>query len=213
MIDIKNFNYFDFKEFFQMKRNTPPLILASSSPRRKELLQEAGYTFIVTTPDVDEEAFTEANLTPKKHAEQLALAKADSIAKDCPDALIIGADTVVDLNGRMIGKPKDVDDARNILKKLSYSIHHVITGLALICVSSDIKIIRSESTTIYPRKMTEGQIDKVIKSGLWRDKSGACSIEDFGEFVEKIEGSVTNVMGLPMELLEELLINVNLPAN
>jgi len=194
-----------------MKRNTPPLILASSSPRRKELLQEAGYTFTIKIPDVDEEAFTEANFTPKKHAEQLALTKADSIAKECPDALIIGADTVVDLNGRMIGKPKDADDARNILNKLSSSIHKVITGLALICVSGDIKIVRSDSTTIYPRKMTESQIDKVIKSGLWRNKSGACSIEDFGAFVEKIEGSLTNVIELPLELLHQSLKEINYP--
>jgi septum formation protein len=114
------------------------------------------------------------------------------------------------LKGQVIGKPKDAEDARSILKKLSASVHKVITGLALIWSSNNVKIVQSESTTIYPRKMTDNQIDKVIKSGVWQNKSGACSIEDFGEFVEKTEGSLTNVMGLPMELLQELLTTLDI---
>ncbi|MHC5075863.1 MAG: Maf family protein [Planctomycetota bacterium] len=196
-----------------MKHQSPRLILASSSPRRKELLQEAGYKFTVKMPNVDEAAFAKANFTPVEHAEQLALAKANSIAEDCPDALIIGADTVVDLKGQVIGKPKDTEDARRILKKLSASAHKVITGLALICSSNNIKIVKSEITTIYPRKMTDNQINKVIKSGVWQNKSGACSIEDFGEFVEKTEGSLTNVMGLPMELLQKTLKEIKYQKN
>jgi septum formation protein len=193
-----------------MKNQLSRLILASSSPRRKELLEDAGYTFTIKIPNVDEEAFAKTNLTPAEYAEQLALAKANSIAEDYPDALIIGADTVVDLKGQVIGKPKDAEDARSILKKLSASVHKVITGLALIWSSNNVKIVQSEITTIYPRKMTDNQIDEVIKSGVWQNKSGACSIEDFGEFVEKTEGSLTNVMGLPMELLQELLTTLDI---
>jgi septum formation protein len=188
-----------------MKNQLSRLILASSSPRRKELLEDAGYTFTVKIPTVDEEAFAKTNLKPAEYAEQLALAKANSIAEDYPDALIIGADTVVYSKGQVIGKPKDAEDARSILKKLSASVHKVITGLALIWSSNNVKIVQSESTTIYPRKMTNSQIDEVIKSGVWQNKSGACSIEDFDQFVEKIHGSLTNVMGLPMELLQKTL--------
>jgi septum formation protein len=193
-----------------MKNQLSRLILASSSPRRKELLEDAGYTFTIKIPNVDEEAFAKTNLKPAEYTEQLALAKANSIAEDYPDALIIGADTVVDLKGQVIGKPKEAEDARSILKKLSASVHKVITGLALIWSSNNVKIVQSESTTIYPRKMTDNQIDEVIKSGVWQNKSGACSIEDFGEFVEKTEGSLTNVMGLPMELLQELLTTLDI---
>jgi len=192
-----------------MKSNQVPLILASSSPRRRQLLEEAGYTFKVEIPDIDESSFETENSSTAEHAEKLALAKAINIADSHFDSLIIAADTLVDLNGQIIGKPKDAHDAKLMLTKLSGSVHKVITGLAIVRLSDNIEIIRSESTTIYPKKMTNKQIDELIKSGLWKNKSGACSIEDSGQFVEKIEGSITNVMGLPMELLEKLLIKIN----
>ena len=192
-----------------MKSNQVPLILASSSPRRRQLLEEAGYKFKVEIPDIDESSFETESSSTAEHAEKLALAKAMNIAGSHLDTLILAADTLVDLNGQIIGKPKDAHDARLMLTKLSGSVHKVITGLAIVRLSDNIEIIRSESTTIYPKKMTNKQIDELIKSGLWKNKSGACSIEDSGQFVEKIEGSITNVMGLPMELLEKLLIKIN----
>jgi septum formation protein len=185
------------------------LILASSSPKRRQLLEEAGYRFEVQIPDIDEASLAAGNLSPEEYAKKLAFTKAKSIAEARPDALIIAADTLVDLNGQIIGKPIDAQDARLMLKKLSSSFHKVITALAIVRLSDNIEIIKSESTTIYPKKMTNKQIDELITSGLWQNKSGACSIEDVGEFVEKIEGSITNVMGLPMELLEELLTKLN----
>jgi septum formation protein len=188
------------------------LILASSSPRRKQLLEEAGYTFTVKRPNIDETAFSASNQSPTECAKKLALAKAKSLAGDYPDALIIAADTLVDLNGKIIGKPKDVEDAKIILKKLSGSFHKVITALAIVRVSDNTEIVQSESTDIYPKKMSDEQIDELIKSGVWQNKSGACSIEDTGQFVEKIEGSITNVMGLPMELLKKLLKESNNPS-
>ncbi|MHC4293899.1 MAG: Maf family protein [Planctomycetota bacterium] len=189
------------------------LILASSSPKRRQLLEEAGYRFEVQIPDIDEASLAAGNLSPEEYAKKLAFAKANNIAEDYPDALIIGADTVVDLNGQVIGKPKDAEDARSILKKLSGSVHKVVTGLALILSSNNIKIVQSGITTIYPRKMTDNQINEVIRSGVWQNKSGACSIEDFGEFIEKTEGSLTNVMGLPMELLQKLLTTLGIREN
>ncbi|MHC4132904.1 MAG: Maf family protein [Planctomycetota bacterium] len=192
-----------------MKFDQVPLILASASPRRRQLLEEAGYKFKVEIPNIDEPSFETENSLPAEHAKKLALAKAMNVADSHLDSLIIAADTLVDLNGQIIGKPKDAHDARLMLTKLSGSVHKVITALAIVRLSDNIEIIRSESTTIYPKKMTNKQIDELIKSGLWKNKSGACSIEDSGQFVEKIEGSITNVMGLPMELLEKLLIKIN----
>ncbi|MHC4265188.1 MAG: Maf family protein [Planctomycetota bacterium] len=196
-----------------MNSSLSPLILGSSSSKRKQLLKEAGYEFIVIVPNIKETAFNQGYLSPDEYAEFLALAKAENIAQDYPDAVIICADTLIDLNGQAIGKPKDEKDAKLMLEKLSSSVHRVITGLAIIRSTANIKIVQSESTTIYPKKMTSQQIDELIKSGVWQNKSGACSIEDVGEFVEKIEGSITNVMGLPMELLQELLIKLNKPEN
>ncbi|MHC4758617.1 MAG: Maf family protein, partial [Planctomycetota bacterium] len=135
-----------------MKLNSVPFILASSSPRRKELLEEAGYTFTVQIPDIDEAIFDKVNLSPSEFAEKLAMAKAKNVVKNFPDALIIAADTIVDLNGQIIGKPKDAQDARDILEKLSACVHKVITALALVQFSSNVEMVQSETTTIYPKK-------------------------------------------------------------
>ncbi len=182
------------------------LILASSSPRRKQLLTQAGYKFTVQPPHIDESAFALEGIKPVEYAEQLALAKAKNIAADHPDFLVIGADTLVDLNGNVIGKAADAKDAERILKKLSGNLHQVITALAIVRLRDNTEIVKSETTTVYPKKMTDEQIAEYLKTGDWRDKSGACAIEETGhQFLEKIEGSLTNVMGLPMELLERLL--------
>jgi septum formation protein len=184
------------------------IILASASPRRKQLLAEAGYKFISVTPDIDELAFPMEGQTACAYAKQLALAKAKSVAEKHPDCLVIGADTVVDFNGEIIGKPADAKDAEQITRKLFSAPHKVITGLAIVRLSDSIEIVESDTTIVYPKKMTAEQIAEHIKSGSWRDKAGAYAIQETGdEFVEKIEGSLTNVMGMPMELLQRLLKN------
>jgi len=186
------------------------LILASTSPRRKELLAQAGYQFKAITPDVDESAFSVDNITASEYAENLALAKAKSVAERFSDSLVIGADTVVDFNGQIIGKPADDKDARQIIEKLFSAPHKVITGLAILRLSDNTEIVASDITTVYPKKMTAEQIAEHIKGCSWRDKAGAYAIQETGdEFVERIEGSLTNVMGMPMELLEQLLKKVN----
>jgi septum formation protein len=190
------------------KKHTVRIILASASPRRRQLLAEAGYNFTSVTPDINETAFHPEGHTACEYAEQLALAKAKSVAVKHPDSLVIGADTVVDFNGEIIGKPADAKDAEQITRKLFSAPHKVITGLAIIRLSCGIEIVESDTTTVYPRKMNAEQIAEHIKSESWRDKAGAYAIQETGdEFVEKIEGSLTNVMGLPMELLQRLLKN------
>jgi septum formation protein len=188
------------------EKNPAPLILASASPRRSQLMSEAGYEFTVVPPQVDESAFAAEKADPVEYAKRLALAKAKSVAGKYPNSFVIGADTIVDFRGRIIGKAADAKEAAQITEKLFSEPHKVITGVAIVRLSDGTELVQSDSTTVYPRKMTPGQIAEHVKGGSWRDKAGAYAIQETGdEFVEKIEGSLTNVMGLPMELLESLL--------
>jgi len=170
------------------------------------LFAEAGYQFTVVRPDIDESACAAEGIKAYEYAERLALAKAKNVAEKYPDFLVIGADTVVDCNGEIIGKPADVKEAEQITKKLFSGPHKVITGIAIVRLSDGVELSESDTTTIYPKKLTTEQIAEHVKSESWRDKAGAYAIKESGdEFIERIEGSLTNVMGLPMELLERLL--------
>lgn len=183
-----------------------PLILASSSPRRKKLLAQAGYKFKVVPSTVDEASASIESASPAGLAGKLALAKASQVAKKHPAALVIGADTVVDFNGRVIGKPTDADDAERIIRLLFSKPHKVITAVAIVRIEDGTEVIQTDTTTVYPKKLTDRQITDYIKTGRWRQKAGAYGIRETNdEFVEKIDGSLTNVMGLPMELVERLL--------
>lgn len=189
----------------------PALILASASPRRKKLMTEAGYNFTVIKPDVDESVFPIDGISACEYAMNLALAKASSVACEYPNALVIGADTVVDLNGQIIGKPADAKDAKRITELLFTTPHKVITGIAIIRHLDHTELVECDATIVYPRKMSARQVAEHVAGGTWQDKAGAYAIQETGdEFVEKIEGSLTNVMGLPMELLESLLTRLGI---
>ncbi len=191
---------------FMSEQSQYSFILASASPRRKKLLTEAGYKFTVVWPDIDESAFPVKAIKSCEYAERLALAKAKNVAEKYPDSLVIGADTVVDFQGQIIGKPADAKEAEQITKKLFSRPHKVITGIAIVRLRDGIELSESDTTTVYPKELTTEQIARHIKSETWRDKAGAYSIKENGdEFIERIQGSLTNVMGLPMELLEQLL--------
>lgn len=182
------------------------IILASASPRRKQLLAAAGYRFTVVPSDIDESVFAAGGIKPAEYAMQLALAKAKNVAGRFPESLIIGADTIVDFQGQIIGKAADAVEAEKIVGKLFSSPHKVITGIAIISPSEGVEIVESETTVVYPRKMAQEQIAEHIRGGSWMDKAGAYAIQENGdEFVEKIEGSLTNVMGFPMELFEKMI--------
>ena len=189
------------------------IILASASPRRRQLMTEAGYKFTVVCPDVDESAFPTDGIGATDYARKLAAAKATHVASNHPKSLVIGADTVVDFQGQIIGKAADAEDARRITEKLFSEPHKVITGVAIVRLADGTELIASDTTTVYPRKMTAEQIAEHIAGGSWRDKAGAYAIQETGDkFVEKIDGSLTNVMGLPMELLETLLASQGVSA-
>ncbi len=188
------------------KKSKVPIILASASPRRKKLLTEAGYKFKVVSSDIDESIFPADGVDCREYAKQLALAKAKNVAQKFPDSLVIGADTVVDFDGEIIGKPADEKHAEEITQKLFSKPHKVITGVAIVRLSDKTEIVESDTTVVHPKKLTEKQIAGHIKGKSWQGKAGAYGIQETGdEFVERIEGSLTNVMGFPMELVERLL--------
>lgn len=187
-------------------KKSPLFILASASPRRKLLLEKAGCNFKVIPSQIDETDFPLEGISSIEHTKILALEKAKNVARKYPDNLVLGADTVVDFNNKIIGKPKDAKDAERITRLLFSSPHKVITAVALVRIKDNLEIVEAEVTTVYPNKLTEDQIAEHIKNGDWRGKAGAYGIQETAdEFVEKIEGSFTNVIGLPMELVQKLL--------
>ena len=187
------------------EQNPASIILASASPRRKQLLAEAGYKFSSVRPDIDESAFPAECISPCEYAKRLALAKAKNVAAGHSHSLVIGADTVVDFKGQIIGKPADAKEAEQIIKKLFSAPHKVITAVAIVRIVDGTAIVESDTTTVYPKQMTAEQIAEHIKGGSWRGKAGAYAIQEGAdEFIAKIEGSLTNVMGLPMELLQSI---------
>ena len=192
----------------------PSFILASASPRRKKLLTEAGYRFGVIESTIDESMFDVEEVSPLEHSLRLAVAKAVDIAVKHRRQFVLGADTVVDLDGKSIGKAENAEDAERITRLLFSRPHKVITAVALIRAEDKTELIEAETTTVYPKTLTETQIAGHIKSGNWRGKAGAYGIqENADEFVAKIEGSFTNVMGLPMELVEKMLFEAGQIGN
>jgi len=183
------------------------LVLASNSPRRQELLRQAGYRFIVRPPPIDDRSVSAA-VSPGAHAESLAYLKAMAAiqAHRLTEGLVLAADTIVELAGRIIGKPRDAADARRILSELSGSQHRVITGLALVDVAARRRVLAHAVTGIRMRRMSPEEIDAYVAGGEALGKAGAYALQETGDrFVETIDGSLTNVVGLPMELLERML--------
>ncbi len=181
------------------------LVLASTSPRRSQLLAERGFVFTVMAPDVNETAAEVGRLPAARQAEMLAELKAGSVADRVPGAVVLGADTVVALGARILGKPAGAGGARRMLGSLSGTRHAVMTGVAVVWPSGW-RQVASETTFVTMRPMTPGEIDDYISSGEWIGKAGAYAIQESADrFVERVEGSFTNVVGLPMELVGRLL--------
>ncbi|MCG8404891.1 MAG: Maf family protein [Phycisphaerales bacterium] len=181
------------------------LLLASSSPRRQELLSEAGYRFDIATPPFDEPDAEQICAQPALHTESLAYFKACSVAGNHPKKTILAADTIAFVDHEIIGKPKDRDDARHILKKLSGTEHEVITGVALLQPITSQRLLHHDISVIQVRPLADSAIENYLDTGEWRGKAGAYGIQDHGDaFVERVQGSFTNVVGLPMELLAQM---------
>ncbi len=180
------------------------IILASASPRRKELLEKIGLEFTVDPGDYAEELIPDLN--PEGLAEILSLGKAMAVAKNYPEAIIIAADTFGVLRGKIIGKPHDADEARSMLHLISGKSHRVITGFTIFDVPNNKKVTRSVETRVYIKRLSHQEIDNYVKSGEPLDKAGAYAIQGLGSvIVEKIVGDYYNVVGLPLNALAESL--------
>ena len=187
----------------------PALVLASSSPRRRELLASLGLTFSVRHADVDE------SLLPAESAfdaaERLARMKVERVAAEALDALVVAADTLVVLEGEALGKPRDRADACRMLSALAGRTHDVVTGVA--CARGGRVASGRETTLVVFAPMTQAEIEAYAASGEPDDKAGAYALQGIGGlFVERVEGSPSNVVGLPVRLLYRLAseLGVNL---
>jgi septum formation protein len=180
------------------------LILGSASPRRQQLLRDAGYEFIVEPANIDEENFP-PNIYPIELAMLLAQAKADAIAPRFVNDVVLAADTVVAFGDRTINKPKDAADAWKIIEFLAGTTHIVITGLSIVCLDSNFSHHTRVMSGVRMKQLTSKQIDEYIARGLWQGKAGGYGIQDLDPIVQCIGGEETNVIGLPMKKTKELL--------
>lgn len=180
------------------------VILASSSPRRRELLAEAGVEFEIIAPHVDETA--DLSLSPEENARAIAELKARAISAIRRDKLVIAADTMVVLDGEMIGKPVDEADAIMMLSRLSGRRHKVVTGVAMAHGERGVWWSGVETSYTLFRAIPQDDIVAYVKTGEPMDKAGAYAVQGrAGEWIEGFEGSVSNIIGLPMELLTRAL--------
>jgi septum formation protein len=197
------------------------LVLASASPRRQELLREAGINFVVHPANVNEKV--RAGESPKDCAQRLAKEKALAVAPSQPDDWVLGADTVVAVQGEILGKPADGEDAARMLRMLSGREHVVVTGVCLVGPAAPmhprpedkeqgdaarraIVDVRSESTRVTFAEISELDIQVYVASGEPMDKAGAYAIQGLASrWIPRIEGDYSNVVGLPIRLVKEML--------
>ena len=180
------------------------IILASASPRRAELLKQIGLDFQVCPSDLSETVATPTS--PAKVVEELALKKAQTVGRRFNRGLIIGADTVVAINRKIIGKPENNRHAIEILSQLSGNHHEVVTGVSLLDLEKERQFVWSERTLVHFRKLRESEILEYVSSHDVSDKAGAYGIQEkAAAFVSRIEGCYFNVVGLPLASLVEKL--------
>mgnify|MGYP002651285391 CR=1 FL=1 len=179
----------------------PPLVLASGSPRRSEILTSVGWPFIKDVPDVDETEFHGED--PAAYVERLARTKASVVAEKHRGSLVLGADTTVVINGSIIGKPADLDDARRMLRLLADSRHDVLTGVAL--VRDDTVASAVQRTAVDFGPIDDAEIELLVQKGGPLDKAGAYAVQaQAALFITGIQGDYWNVVGLPVNLVYRL---------
>jgi len=178
------------------------LILASSSPRRRELMTQAGFTFDVLASNIDETRHS--GESPIDYVQRLALEKASAVAALHPNAIVLGADTTVVLEGEVMNKPTDLADAERMLQALSGKTHQVHTGLAVVTASS--RRSHVETTDVIFREITPAELATYLASGDAFDKAGAYGIQGYAaRWIPRIEGDYFNVVGLPLSAVVDLL--------
>ncbi|MCG2710795.1 MAG: Maf family protein [Candidatus Omnitrophica bacterium] len=183
------------------------IILASASPRRKELLERAGLNISVQPSDIREGPNT--CLSAEHYCIGLALSKAENVASLQDNAIVIAADTIVVFNNKIFGKPKNIRDARVILSTLSGTKHFVYTAIAVIYLKEHLRIVDIEKTTIFARKLSSRQINIFCRKN--HDKAGAYAAQEKSDpLIERIEGDFYNVVGLPVKKLSRILKYFNI---
>lgn len=195
------------------KKQTRKIILASNSPRRKELLKQMGIKFTVIVSNVNEKT----NITsPVDFVKFLSREKAREVAQKNKNAIIIGADTIVVLENKIIGKPKSLKNAVEILEKLSDKTHYVVTGFTVLDSKNNKFISKAIKTKVTFKKLTKEEIERYVYTSKILDKAGAYAIQDkAGVFIKKIEGDYSNIVGLPIfSLYQELKkFDINITEN
>lgn len=185
------------------------LILASASPRRKELLEHIGLQFKICVPDVDETQVERKNIPAELYVQELALLKAGAAAGMVGykrNTLVIAADTVVFKDQKILGKPQDEAQAKAMLRTLSGAEHAVYTGICVLRASDGFSVCKAVRTVVQFKELTDDKISRYIRTGEPMDKAGAYGIQGYGAtLVEGIEGDYFNVVGLPLAALAELL--------
>jgi septum formation protein len=195
----------------------PPLILASQSPRRKLLLKQIGLRFVVRPSAVREDLWDHES--PEHNAKRIALSKAVEVSRNVKRGIVIGADTIVVLGTRILGKPRTKSEAKTMLKRLSGRMHRVYTAFALIDVATQRRVVRIEKTKVWFRVLTNREIESYVRSGSPMDKAGAYGIQDdYGAvFVRRVEGCFYNVVGFPLtkfyQTLEEFVAHHEVPTS
>jgi len=188
-----------------MTRRNRKLILASSSPRRRELLREAGYRFEVMPPGDVESCGLCSGESPAELVARLALRKALDVARQVDDGLILASDTVAECQGQILGKPADEAHARSMLNTLSGREHRVYSGLCLVAAPAGEPDVRVDCTLLRMDRLSTAQIEAYLATEQWIGKAGAFGFQDGLDWVHIVRGSQSNVVGLPMELLETML--------
>lgn len=190
----------------QETRHPKRLVLASGSPRRAELMREYGYDVEIIEPPVDEPAGLSGTASVYELARAVSHFKAQAVAPLAPDAWIMAGDTIAALDGTLFGKPRDRADAERILSAIAGTTHEVITGVTLLDAETGARQIEHDVTRVTMRPLGDHQMEAYLDTGAWQGKAGAYGIQDRGDaFVESIEGSFTNVVGFPMELVAHML--------
>lgn len=187
------------------------IVLASSSPRRSELLQKLGVPFVVDASDFDESSVCVGN--PVQYVKTTALGKAKKVAERHPHSLVIGADTIVVCDSDIFGKPRDAKHARDILGRLQGRAHSVLTGLALYDADTHRFSLDAEETRLHFQPLSQPEIAAFVKSGEGLGAAGGYDIRGMASlFLEKIEGEYANVLGLPLETLRWRLAALGVPV-
>jgi septum formation protein len=180
------------------------IILASGSPRRKELLEKIGLKFEAESSNYEEDIYP--GLQPHDAAQKISLKKAEIVASRHKNVVIIAADTFIVFDGQILGKPSTANESKKMLQKLSGKSHSVITGFSVIDTAKNKTLSRSVETIVFLKKLTSSEIDTYVKSKEPLDKAGGYAIQGLGAvIVDRIEGDYLNVVGLPLSALTEAL--------